>query len=214
MKMTFMLMTAPDVQVNFKLSSFLSAFKYKQNWQIEITCKIHLNPVDRSCVIMNKLGLQKLAAWQGYQWDLDSAAMEAKTRSLRSAVICPMSCTMAEQRMAPLPLGKAVYSLADSPESWSRFVFTSHSYSSHPVVKADDRLNLLSEVRAGKISQISLFLCLPWLSQLHWGDNSNTEIIKYLFIWVHFLISKVLWKTVYGKCSSNKRKPEIVSSGV
>lgn len=57
-KMTFMLMTTPIVQINFKLSFFLSAFKYKQIWQIEIICKIHLGSIVHSCVVMNKLGFR------------------------------------------------------------------------------------------------------------------------------------------------------------
>lgn len=44
----------------------------------------------------------------------------------------------------------------------------------------------------GNISDLLVPLCLPWFSQLHRGDYSNTEIAKYLLIRVHILISEVL----------------------
>lgn len=103
-------------------------------------------------------------------------------------------------------LGKATCSLAGSPEGSSRFVSVmSPCCTHHLVVSANAWLSLLSRVREGKF-QISLFLCLPWFSQLHRGDNGSTETAKYLLVWVRILISRVLWKTDCGKCSNSKEE--------
>lgn len=102
-------------------------------------------------------------------------------------------------------LEKATCSLAGSPEGSSRFVSVCPCCTRHLVVSANAWLSLLSRVREGKF-QISLFLCLPWFSQLHRGDNGSIETAKYLLVWVRILISRVLWKTDCGKRSNSKEE--------
>lgn len=170
MKMTFMLTADPNIQVSicWTLSFLLSSKKQnKRPCQIEITGKIQPGPACHSSVITGRTGSQRLAVWSRLPmrpWLLPWRQKQGPWY----LVICPRSGTscMAQQRRAPLPLGKAIYSLARSPEGWSRFLFVCHSCGNHLVVKADDWLSLLNGVSAGKIFQISLFLsvCLGFLS--------------------------------------------------